>query len=144
MPHCTAHSCSLSTWCPCYIFWTLIVVIFLLSIEGQRALRFNQNHLNLCSEDVRRSYGFRTWGWVNNDRIFIFGWTKPLMWRDVTDHGSFGARDPIISFSLLLVIARNKHKWTSEGMLKEKVQLTKMYCVSDNCSISVSTSERRQ
>ncbi len=34
---------------------------------------------NLCSEDERRSYGFgKTWGWVINDRIFIFGWTIPL------------------------------------------------------------------
>ncbi len=35
----------------------------------------------LCSEDERRSYGFgMTWGWVINDRIFIFGWIIPLMW----------------------------------------------------------------
>ncbi len=34
----------------------------------------------LCSEDEQRSYGFKTtWGWVINDRIFIFGWTIPLM-----------------------------------------------------------------
>ncbi len=34
----------------------------------------------LCSEDERRSYRFgTTWGWVINDRIFIFGWTIPLM-----------------------------------------------------------------
>ncbi len=43
-------------------------------LEGQRALRFKQNYLNLCSEDERRSYGFGTTsGWVINDRIFIFG-----------------------------------------------------------------------
>ncbi len=47
--------------------------------EGQRALRFKQKYLHLCSEDERRSYGFgMTWGWVINDRIFIFGWTIPL------------------------------------------------------------------
>ncbi len=51
----------------------------LLSMEGQRALGSNQKYLNLCSEDERRSYGFGvTWGWVINDRIFIFGWTNPL------------------------------------------------------------------
>ncbi len=60
-------------------FCTLIVVISLLSMEGQRALRFHQKYLNLCSEDERRSYAFgTTWGWVINDRIFIFGWTNPL------------------------------------------------------------------
>ncbi len=40
---------------------------------------FIKKCLNLCSEDERRSYGFgTTWGWVINDRIFIFGWTTPL------------------------------------------------------------------
>ncbi len=48
--------------------------------EGQKALRFHQKHLNLCSEDERRSYGFgTTWGRVINDRIFIFGWAIPLI-----------------------------------------------------------------
>ncbi len=47
--------------------------------EGLRALRFHQKYLNLCSEDERRSYGFvTTWGWVINDRIFIFWRTIPL------------------------------------------------------------------
>ncbi len=48
-------------------------------LQGQRALRILQKYLTLCSEDERRSYGFgTTWGWVINDRIFIFGWTIPL------------------------------------------------------------------
>ncbi len=42
----------------------------------QKALRFNQNYLHLCSEDKRRSYRFRiTWRWVVNDRNFIFSKT---------------------------------------------------------------------
>ncbi len=42
--------------------------------EGQRALRFHQKYLNLCSEDEQRSYGFGTTrGGVINDSIFIFG-----------------------------------------------------------------------
>ncbi len=48
--------------------------------EGLRALRFHQKYLNLCSEDERRSHGFgTTWRWVIYDRIFIFGWTIPLI-----------------------------------------------------------------
>ncbi len=48
--------------------------------EGQRALRFHQKYLNLCSEDERRSSGFgTTWGRTINDIIFIFGWTIPLI-----------------------------------------------------------------
>ncbi len=47
--------------------------------QGQSALRIHQKYLNLCSEDEQRHYGFgTTWGWVINDRIFIFGWTIPL------------------------------------------------------------------
>ncbi len=56
-------------------------------MQGQKALIFHQKYLNLCSEDERRSYGFgTTWGWVINDRIFIFGWTillRPVNTKDV-------------------------------------------------------------
>ncbi len=49
-------------------------------MEGQGALGIHQKYLNLCSEDGQRSYGSgTTWGWVINDRIFIFGWTIPLI-----------------------------------------------------------------
>ncbi len=60
-------------------FWALNVSVLLLSIVDQKALRFHQKYLNLCSEDERRCYGFgTTWGWVINDRISISGWTIPL------------------------------------------------------------------
>ncbi len=46
-------------------FWALNVSVALLSLEGQRALRFHQKYLNLCFKDEPRSYGFgTTWGWV--------------------------------------------------------------------------------
>ncbi len=46
---------------------------------GSESSRMHQKYLNLCSEDERRSYMLgTTWGWVINDRIFIFGWTIPL------------------------------------------------------------------
>ncbi len=35
-------------------FWALNVVPFL-SVKGQKALGFDQNYPNLCSEDERRS-----------------------------------------------------------------------------------------
>ncbi len=44
-------------------------------------LRFphSSEYLPLCSVEHRHSYRFgTTWGWVNDDRIFIFGWTIPL------------------------------------------------------------------
>ncbi len=60
-------------------FCALIVVGLLLSMQGQKALRFHQKYINLCSEDERRSCWFgMTWGWVINDRIYIFRWTIPL------------------------------------------------------------------
>ncbi len=36
------------------------ISVVLLSMEGQRALRFHQKYLNLCSEDEQRSYRFET------------------------------------------------------------------------------------
>ncbi len=63
-------------------FWALNMVVALLSMQGQKALGFHPKYLNLCSEDELRSYRFgRTWGWVINDRIFIFGWTIPLTFK---------------------------------------------------------------
>ncbi len=39
----------------------------------------SSEYLPLCSVEQRHSYRFgTTWGWVNDDRIFIFGWTIPL------------------------------------------------------------------
>ncbi len=37
-----------------------LIMVPLLSMEGQRALRFHQKYLILCSEDEQRSYGFGT------------------------------------------------------------------------------------
>ncbi len=39
---------------------TMNISVVLLSMDGQIGLRFNQEHLNLCSEDERRSHGFET------------------------------------------------------------------------------------
>ncbi len=40
----------------------------------------SSEYLPLSSAEQRHSYRFgTTWGWVNDDRIFIFGWTIPLM-----------------------------------------------------------------
>ncbi len=79
----------LNYWCHMYYFnnvlpydlsgpWTYQLCYCLW--EGQKALKFHHNYLNLCSEDEWRSYRLRvTWGWVINDRIFIFGWTNPFI-----------------------------------------------------------------
>ncbi len=39
-------------------FLALNMLVVLLSMEGQKALKFHQKYLNLCSEDGLRSYGF--------------------------------------------------------------------------------------
>ncbi len=42
----------------------------------------SSEYLPLCSAEQRHSYRFgTTWGWVNDDRIYIFGWTIPLRLR---------------------------------------------------------------
>ncbi len=69
--------------CPCYVSGPGNNAFALLSTEGWRGLRFHQKYLNLCSEDEQRCYRFGTTrGWVINVRIFIFGWTNPLMLAD--------------------------------------------------------------
>ncbi len=66
-------------------FWGTIDFhsIFFPSIEVNDApkqpdYKLTSKYLPLCSEQTH-SYRFgSTWGWVNDDRIFIFGWTVPL------------------------------------------------------------------
>ncbi len=61
-------------------FWALNMVVALLSMEDQKALRFHQKYLKLCFKDEQSSYRFgTTWGWIINDIIFIFGWANPLI-----------------------------------------------------------------
>ncbi len=38
----------------------------------------SSEYLPLCSEQTHSYRSGDTWGWVNDDRIFIFGWTVPL------------------------------------------------------------------
>ncbi len=79
-------------------FWALNIVVPLLSMQGQKALSyfFIKKYLNLCSEDEWMSYGFgTTWGWVINDRIFIFGWTIPLRWQD--EHRSHVSNSTVLA-----------------------------------------------
>ncbi len=78
-------------------FFATFLDLGTLCMEGQRALGFHQKYLNLCSEDERRSYGFgTTWGRVIKDRIFILGWTNPLINHNLT--GS------IFSWTVLLTV----------------------------------------
>ncbi len=59
----------------------IMVMVFILLIIKQYFLELLLlcEYLSLCSAEQRHSYRFgTTWGWVNDDRIFIFGWTIPL------------------------------------------------------------------
>ncbi len=68
---------------PYYVSGHGNISVVLLSMEGLRALRFTQKHLNLCSDDERRTYGFgKTSGWVINNIIFIFGVNYPFNYYD--------------------------------------------------------------
>ncbi len=51
----------------------------------QPGYKLSSKYLPLCSAEQRNSYKFgTTWGWVNDDRILIFGWTVPLSTRAIT------------------------------------------------------------
>ncbi len=62
---------------------TSIVFIFpSMEVNGapkQCGYKLSSKYLPVCSEEQTHSYRFgTTWDWVNDDRIFIFGWTIPL------------------------------------------------------------------
>jgi len=74
------------------VTWT-ILTMSLLHFWALKISRY-QKYLDLCSEDERRSYGFRTtWGWVNTDRNFNSVWweccsksNKSWSWNTVKMH----------------------------------------------------------
>jgi len=58
-----------------WTFWRVKVVVKYMSLGGQKALRFNQKDLHLCSEDEWKYYSFGpTLGWVINDNFHF--WVK--------------------------------------------------------------------
>ncbi len=62
-----------------FLFWIQQIFKIQIFIWQPYFLRRDKKYLNLRSEDEWRSYGVgTTWGWVINNRIFIFGWTIPL------------------------------------------------------------------
>ncbi len=63
----------------CY-FYSVVTIKYLQKCEGCTLSfpTFFKYHV-LCSEE-RNAYRIgTTWGWANDDRIFIFGWTAPLI-----------------------------------------------------------------
>ncbi len=78
-----------TTWLP---FRALEVVVPLLSVQGQKALRFHQKYLNLCSKNEWRSYRFRmTWGRVIPEFLF-FGDTFLVIYPFNCKNGSEKSR----------------------------------------------------
>ncbi len=85
---------SLFCWTQMKIFWRKFVTslfwgtidfhsrkINIMEVNGAPELCFplSSEYLPLCLAKQRHSYRFGTiWGWVNDDNIFIFGWTIPL------------------------------------------------------------------
>ncbi len=88
-------------------FWALNMSVALMSMQGQKALRFHQKYLNLCSKDERRSHGFETTSGKLMTSFFIFGWTITL---------SLYPRLKVKRYSIqeqmnLLWILRHRHHW---------------------------------
>ncbi len=66
-------------------FWALNVSVALLSMRVRKLSDFIRNILICVSNMNKGLTGSErinySWGWVINDRIYIFGWTIPLMLR---------------------------------------------------------------
>ena len=99
-PVCISFFC----WTQKKIFWRMSVtsIEFFFStmeVNGVHQLsgyRHSSKYLLLCSEEERNSYRFKTtWGRVNDDRMFIFGWTVPLM----TDAAQLQGMSPSLPIS---------------------------------------------
>ncbi len=89
----------------------------------------SSEYLPLCSAEQRHSYRFgTTWGWVNDDRIFIFGWTIPL-------------RSFLRYFRMHFLVFRIRHPFLSKFLLRmqkrRKLNLVRIFLLWLNVSEAV-------
>ncbi len=101
----------------------------------QPGYKLSSKYLPLCSAEQVISYRFRTtWGWVNDDGIFNFGWTIPLTSRELYKqhqfHGFDYQRTQIMSGSRSNTTQRFKievkpcFKWVNKWGIMSQVNLT--------------------
>ncbi len=80
-------------WTQRKIFWRMwdtAAVFFSPTMEVNGAPKqpdyaLSLKYLPLCSEQTHSYRCGNTWGWVNDDRIKIFGWNVPLIHRSNTN-----------------------------------------------------------
>ncbi len=80
---------------------TSIVLFFPMEVNGApRQPGYKRSSKYLCLTEQRNSYRVgTTWEWVNDDRIFIFGWTFPLIFLILTIFFC-------LSFKTLVIVCR--------------------------------------
>ncbi len=118
-------------WTQRKIFWRMreTAVFFSPTIEvngvpKQPDYKLSSEYLLLCSEQTH-SYRFgSTWGWVNDDRIFIFGWTVSLSsssnHRDFSPFVSLRWRCAFVPRQLLRQeMAPNIYEWVNQQIHSE-------------------------
>jgi len=76
----------------------------------------SSTYLPLCSAEERTSHRFATTlGWVNDDRIVIFGWSIPLRWAQWWLNWNFRLAAPDL-FWLWMLLHNNVHTDTKTKM----------------------------
>ncbi len=76
---CCIITLQLNHWCHMDCFNDVLTTFMGLECGSCVAVYAGSEPLRFHQKDELMSYGFgTTWGWVINDRIWIFGWTIPL------------------------------------------------------------------
>ncbi len=82
-------------------FLSLDRVRILAVYGGSESSRNSSKNILICVPKMNEGLG-TTWGWVINDRIFIFGWTIPLIMNTLVCSGKFYC---LLHFVILLVMS---------------------------------------
>ncbi len=82
----------------------------------QPGYKLSSKYLPLCSAEQRHSFRFgTTWGWVNDDSIFIFGWTIPLSRTGIFCSNSqklYGSKFPIFFMpNIIRILSKDHVSW---------------------------------
>ncbi len=107
-------------------FWAPLTSIVFFSYwksmvpQNNLVTNFLQN-IFLCVQNKDR-FG-TTWGWVNDDRIFSFGWTTPL-----TTSKHLNKQQYLPAYTLLKYSQRNVDFWFHKQIIKSEFWINKDYC----------------
>ncbi len=116
---------------------TVLIIVFFLLLWKSMVPQNSLKYLPLCSEQTH-SYRFgTTWGWVNDDRSFIFEWTIPL---SLKFHAYYSFCFQLLS-KLCLFFSK---LYTNPRIAHRKCKIPQISCKMKRCIQNITNTSQKQ